>query len=65
MTIVMLGIDMGKNVCNLAGLDEKGRVVLSKRLRRNGVVPFVSNLPVCGVAMEACWDPITCILTEN
>lgn len=54
MTIVMLGIDLGKNVCSLAGLDEDGRVVLSKRLRRNGVVPFVSNLPVCGVAMEAC-----------
>jgi len=54
MTIVMLGIDLGKSVCSLAGLDEMGRVVLSKRLKRNGVVAFVSNLPVCAVAMEAC-----------
>ncbi len=54
MTIVMLGIDLGKSVCSLAGLDEHGRLVLSKRLKRNGVVAFVSSLPVCGVAMEAC-----------
>jgi transposase len=54
MRIVMVGIDLGKTVCSLAGLDENGRVVLSKRLRREGVAPFVSSLPVCGVAMEAC-----------
>ena len=48
MTIVMLGIDLGKNVCSLAGLDEDGRVVLSKRLKREGVVPFIATLPVCG-----------------
>ena len=54
MTIVMLGIDLGKTVCSLAGLDGKGRVVLSKRMKREAVVPFVSSLPVCGVAMEAC-----------
>jgi len=31
MRIVMVGIDLGKTVCSLAGLDENGRVVLSKR----------------------------------
>ena len=36
-------------------LDGDGRVVLSKRLKRDGVVPFVAALPPCGVAMEACF----------
>jgi transposase len=55
MTIVMLGIDLGKTVCSLSGLDAEGRVVLSKRLKRDNVVPFVATLPPCGVAMEACF----------
>src|SRR6516225_4505057 len=30
MRIVMLGIDLGKNLCSLAGLDETGAVVLRR-----------------------------------
>lgn len=54
MTIVVLGIDLGKNSCSLAGLDESGAVVLRRRLRREAVSDFVGRLPVCIVAMEAC-----------
>lgn len=34
MTIVVLGIDLGKNCCSVAGLDEEGRVVMRKQLGR-------------------------------
>jgi transposase len=54
MSIFVLGIDLGKNVCSLVGLDEAGAVVLRRRLRRDGVVDFVGKLPSCVVAMEAC-----------
>ena len=54
MSIFRLGIDLGKNVCSLVGLDETGAVVRRRRLRRDGVVDFVGKLPVCIVAMEAC-----------
>lgn len=54
MTIVVLGIDLGKNSCSLAGLDESGAVVLRRRLRREAVSDFVGRLPACIVAMEAC-----------
>lgn len=54
MTIFVLGIDLGKNVCSLVGLDEAGAVVLRRRLRREGVADFVCTLPACIVAMEAC-----------
>ncbi|MBD1549791.1 IS110 family transposase, partial [Roseibium aggregatum] len=54
MSIFVLGIDLGKNVCSLVGLDEAGAVVLRRRLRRDAVTEFVGSLPACIVAMEAC-----------
>ncbi len=54
MTVVTLGIDLGKNLCSLVGMDGAGRVVLRKRLRRARVVSFTGNLPACTMAMEAC-----------
>src|SRR4029077_21152094 len=54
MGIVVLGIDLGKNSCSLAGLDASGRVVLRRRMRRSSVESFVGGLGRCIVAMEAC-----------
>ncbi len=54
MTIAVLGIDLGKNSCSLAGVDVSGRVVLRRRLRRSSVEGFVMSLERCTVAMEAC-----------
>ncbi len=54
MRIVMLGIDLGKNLCSLAGLDETGAVVLRRRMKRASVLPFTAQLEICTVAMEAC-----------
>ena len=34
MDIVIVGIDLGKNSCSVAGLDASGRVVLRRRMRR-------------------------------
>jgi transposase len=31
--IAVLGIDLGKNVCSLAGLDQTGKVVLRRRMK--------------------------------
>jgi transposase len=53
-SIAVLGIDLGKSSCSLAGLDATGAVVLRRRLTREGVVRFVAGLPACVVAMEAC-----------
>jgi len=54
MQIAVLGIDLGKNSCSLAGLDNAGRVVVRRRLRRESVIKFAASLPPCIVAMEAC-----------
>jgi transposase len=52
--IAVLGIDLGKNSCSLAGLDATGAVVLRRRMTRDGVVAFAAALPACTIAMEAC-----------
>ena len=44
MTVVVLGIDLGKNSCSLAGLDESGAVVLRPRLRREAVSDLSDGL---------------------
>src|SRR5215203_6241721 len=54
MQIAVLGIDLGKNSCSVVGLDAGGRVVLRRRLNRDGVVKLAAELPHCLMAMEAC-----------
>jgi transposase len=52
--IRIIGVDLGKNSCSLVGLDATGRVVLRRRVRRDGLVALLGRLPDCTVAMEAC-----------
>ena len=54
MSIAVLGIDLGKNVCSLVGLNETGAVVLRRRARRETLIGMADKLPRCIVAMEAC-----------
>ncbi|KRB29622.1 IS110 family transposase [Mesorhizobium sp. Root172] len=54
MSIVILGIDLGKNSCSIVGLDADGAVVVRRRMRRDGVIAFAAKLPLCTMAMEAC-----------
>ena len=54
MSIVILGIDLGKNSCSIVGLDVDGSVVMRRRMRRDGVIAFAAKLSPCTMAMEAC-----------
>lgn len=54
VAIAVLGIDLGKNSCSLAGQDATGAIVLRRRLTRESLIKFVAGLPTCVVAMEAC-----------
>src|SRR5215204_435838 len=50
----ILGIDLGKNSCSLVGLNAAGRVVVRRRMRREGIAAFAAKAPGCIVVMEAC-----------
>lgn len=54
MNIAVLGIDLGKNLCSVVGVDETGAVVLRRRMRHQTIVQYASGLPPCVMAMEAC-----------
>ncbi len=54
MMIMTLGIDLGKNLNSVVGLDADGRVVLRRRVRRATLAELASKLAPCTVAMEAC-----------
>ncbi len=52
MSIVILGIDLGKNSCSIVGLDADGSVIVRRRMRRDGVIAFAAKLSPCTMAME-------------
>ena len=54
MNIQALGIDLGKNVFHLVGLDTSGQVVVRKRCSRAQLLIFTANLQVQIIGMEAC-----------
>ena len=54
MDISVLGVDLGKNVCSVVGLDASGAVVLRRRAKRQTLIALAAKLPPCVVAMEAC-----------
>jgi transposase len=54
MKITTVGIDLAKNVFQVHGVDELGKAVLRKQLRRVQVAVFFGNLPPCVIGMEAC-----------
>lgn len=52
--IRVLGIDLGKDVCSVVGLDGAGKVLLRRRMRRDSVLKLAAGMPPCVMAMEAC-----------
>jgi hypothetical protein len=52
--IAVIGIDIGKNVFHLIGLDKRGAIVLKCKLSRSQLVNRLANLPPCLIGMEAC-----------
>jgi transposase len=54
MEIHTIGIDLGKTVFHLVGLNSRGEVVVRKKCSRNQILRFTANLRVSLIGMEAC-----------
>ena len=54
MKITTIGLDVAKNVLQIHGVDEDGKVSVKKQLKRSQVAEYFANLPPCLVGMEAC-----------
>jgi len=54
MEIDTIGIDLGKTVFHLVGLDKKGEIVIRKKFTRSQLLHLTANLRVRLIGMEAC-----------
>jgi transposase len=54
MEITTIGIDLAKNVFQVHAVDQHGKVVLKKQIKRDQMAAFFANLSACLVGMEAC-----------
>jgi transposase len=54
MKLQVLGIDLGKTVFHLVGLDSTGSVVVRRKYSRKQLLAFTANLQVQLIGMEAC-----------
>jgi transposase len=54
MQVTTIGLDIAKNVFQVHGVDQHGKVVLRKRLSRGQVLAFFANLPRCVIGLETC-----------
>jgi transposase len=54
MHATTIGVDLAKQVFAIHGVDQYGKTVLRKTLRRAQMVEFFTRITPCTVAMEAC-----------
>ena len=54
MKVTTVGLDLAKNVIQVHGVDEHGKSVLTKRLKRDQVTAFFGKLAPCLIGLEAC-----------
>src|SRR5271165_4334599 len=52
--IVVVGLDLAKNVFQVHGIGADGGVLVRRQLRRGQVLTFFTSLAPCLVGMEAC-----------
>lgn len=54
MNITLIGIDLAKTVFQVCGVNQVGKAVFNRQLRREQLLPFLANYPGVPIAMEAC-----------
>lgn len=54
MKISTIGIDLAKDIFQIHAVDQQGKVVQRKKLRRTELAVYFSNLEPCLIGMEAC-----------
>ena len=52
--ISTIGLDIAKNVFQVHAIDETGKIVVQRRLKRRQVLSFFEKYPPCLIGLEAC-----------
>jgi len=59
MDIAVLGVDLGKNVCSVVGLDPSGAVVMRRKVRRETLIGLAEKL----LRASSEWRPAAALIT--
>ena len=51
--VTTIGLDIGKNIFHLVGLDERGAIAMRIKVSRSQLVRRLANLPRCLLGLEA------------
>jgi transposase len=54
MQVITIGLDLGKRVFQVHGVDAAGKVTIRRKLQRSEMAGFFADLPPCLVSIEAC-----------
>jgi len=54
MKVCLIGIDLAKNILQVCGVNQAGKPVFNKAIKRNKLLSFLLDYPNAIVAMEAC-----------
>lgn len=54
MKVCLIGIDLAKNILQVCGVNQAGKPVFNKAIKRNKLLSFLLDYPKAVVAMEAC-----------
>lgn len=54
MKVTLVGIDLAKNVFQVCGVNQAGKQVFNRQIRRNKLMITLSQYPDATIAMEAC-----------
>ena len=52
MNLTTLGIDLAKTSFSLVGMNERGKVIFRKTLKRDALMAFIAQCPQCLIGME-------------
>src|SRR5262249_11086464 len=53
-SVATIGIDLGKKVFQVHGIDSCGKIVVRRAVKRRELVAFAAQLAACVLAMEGC-----------
>jgi hypothetical protein len=54
MNVITVGLDLAKNVFQVHGIDDTGKVIVRRSLRRRQMMPYFGKLEPCLIGIEAC-----------
>jgi transposase len=54
MNVTLIGIDLAKTIFQVCGVNQAGKPVFNRTVKRKELLAFLMNYPDITIAMEAC-----------